>query len=291
MGFWQRLLQLDRKWIFLGIAIVVIIPLIKPLGLPIKPTKPVQDLFNYIDTLGPQSDAIFLVCDFDPSLMPELMPMIQSILRHCLTKEVPVILHGGLYPAYIGIAKMAIDEVAAEFPEKKSGEDYVFLGFIPGVTAVILAIGIDIASTFKTDYYGVPIDSLPMMYGIKNYSDISLVVDISGSSSPESWLMYGQEKYSVNVGLGCTAVSAPSYYAFLQSGQFVGMMGGMKGAAEYEELLARKGYPAGKRPATTGMDSQSFAHLLIILLVILGNIGYFVVRRLERKAGMERRKR
>lgn len=290
MGFWQRFLNLDRKWIFLGIGIVVMFPLIFPIGLPIKPTEPVIDLFNYIDTLGVNSNPVWVVTDFDPGTLPELMPMTKSILRHCLARGIPVVLHGGLFPQYIGVAKMAIDEIAAEFPDKKSGEDYVFLGFVPGSSAVILAIGIDIETTFRYDYYGVPIDSLPLLEGVKNYSDISIVVDVSGTISPEYWLRYAQERYGVDVGVGCTAVSAPSYYVFLQSGQFVGMLGGLKGAAEYEELMERKGYPTGRRVATTGMDSQSFGHILIILLVILGNIGFFIVRRGERRAGIERRK-
>jgi len=290
MKFWQRFLNLDRKWIFLGIGLVVIIPLLFPLRLPVKPSKPVIDLFNRIDTLGVDNGVVWVVTDFDPGTMPELMPMTMSVLRHCLTKGTPVVLHGGLWPAYIGMAKMAMDNIAVEFPDKKIGEDYVFLGYIPGVTAVILAIGIDIETTFGTDYYGVPYDSLPMMEGVKNYEDISIIVDISGTRSPEYWLMYGQQRYGVDVGIGCTAVSAPSYYTFLQSGQFVGMMGGLKGAAEYEELMERYGYPTGERPATVGMDAQSFGHLLIVVLVILGNIGYFIVRRGERKVGIERRK-
>lgn len=290
MKFWQRFLNLDRKWIFLGIGLVVIIPLLFPLRLPVKPSKPVIDLFNRIDTLGVDKGVVWMVTDFDPGTMPELMPMTMSVLRHCLTKGTPVVLHGGLWPAYIGMAKMAIDNIAVEFPDKKIGEDYVFLGYIPGVTAVILAIGIDIENTFRTDYYGVPYDSLPMMEGVKNYEDISIIVDISGTRSPEYWLMYGQQRYGVAVGIGCTAVSAPDYYTFLQSGQFVGMMGGLKGAAEYEELMERYGYPTGERPATIGMDSQSFGHLLIVVLVMLGNIGYFIVRHGERKVGIERRK-
>lgn len=290
MKFWQRFLNLDRKWIFLGIALAVIIPLLFPLRLPVKPSKPVIDLFNRIDTLGVDNGVVWVVTDFDPGTMPELMPMTMSVLRHCLIKGTPVVLHGGLWPAYIGMAKMVMDNIAVEFPDKKIGEDYVFLGYIPGVTAVILAIGIDIETTFGTDYYGVSYDSLPMMEGVRNYEDISIIVDISGTRSPEYWLMYGQQRYGVDVGIGCTAVSAPDYYTFLQSGQFVGMMGGLKGAAEYEELMERYGYPTGGRPATIGMDSQSFGHLLIVVLVILGNIGYFIVRHGERKVGIERRK-
>ena len=64
--------------------------------------------------------------------------------------------------------------------------------------------------------------------------------------------------------IGPTAVSAPKYYAFISSGQLKGMLGGMKGAAEYEQLLA-KHYPdaggalRGTRlfTATKGMDAQT----------------------------------
>lgn len=291
MGFWAKFLKLDRRWIFLGIALVTIIPLIKPLKLPIKPTPPVESLFNYIDTLGPESDPLYLVTDFDPATLPELMPMVQIVFRHCMARDIPVILHGGLYPQYVGMGKMAYDEVTADFPQKKKGEDYVFLGYIPGVTAVILGIGIDVKQVFEKDYFGTPLDSFPMLNDVKNYSDISMVIDFSGTASPESWLMYAQQRYGVNISAGVTAVSAPRYYIFLQSGQFVGLLGGMKGASEYEELMARKGYPTGRRSATIGMDSQSIAHLLIIFMIILGNIGYFIVRRGERQAGIERRKR
>ncbi|MDD3733041.1 MAG: hypothetical protein PHU88_11775, partial [candidate division Zixibacteria bacterium] len=69
---------------------------------------------------------------------------------------------------------------------------------------------------------------------------------------------------------GVTAVMAPKFYAFVSAGQMTGLLGGMKGAAEYEKLLGR---PAR---ATSGMDAQSLLHLLIIALVIAGNVGYFV---------------
>jgi len=32
MGFWDKFLKIDRRWLFLLVFIVVLIPLIKPLG-------------------------------------------------------------------------------------------------------------------------------------------------------------------------------------------------------------------------------------------------------------------
>ena len=73
------------------------------------------------------------------------------------------------------------------------------------------------------------------------------------------------------------AVGAPKYYSFVQAGQFVGLLGGMKGAAEYEILI---GEPAN---AVLGMGAQSLVHLLIIAMVILGNVGFFASRRNKRR--------
>jgi hypothetical protein len=63
---------------------------------------------------------------------------------------------------------------------------------------------------------------------------------------------------------------ATSFYPFLSAGQMVGLLGGLKGAAEYEMLIDKPGM--GQR----GMDAQSVCHLVIILLVIAGNVGYFM---------------
>ena len=70
---------------------------------------------------------------------------------------------------------------------------------------------------------------------------------------------------------------APKFYAYVSSGQFVGLLGGMRGAAEYEILIGEEA------DAVTGMQAQSLVHLLIIALVILGNVGFFLGRGRIRK--------
>ena len=75
------------------------------------------------------------------------------------------------------------------------------------------------------------------------------------------------------VGAGITAVMATDLYPYLQTKQIVGLVNGLKGAAEYEHLIGH--HEMGVR----GMAAQSIAHLWIILLVIVGNIAYFVSRR------------
>ena len=71
---------------------------------------------------------------------------------------------------------------------------------------------------------------------------------------------------------GCTAVSAPEYYAYMSTNQLTGLLGGLAGAAEYEQLVEVKG------TATRGMDGQSLAHLAIIFFILLGNVLQFFGR-------------
>jgi hypothetical protein len=254
--FWIRFLKLDRRWVFLMMGLAVLVPLVARL---------------------------LVAFDFAPDTEPELMPMATAILRHCFAKGIRVIIYGGLYPQGAGMAQLALEEVTAEY-DVTSGVDYVFLGYIPGAGAVILSMGEDIKGTFERDYYGVQLDSLPMLSRVRNYDDVPLMIDISGSSVPILWVLYAGARYGQEVGVGTTAVSAAQYYPFLQTGQFVGMLGGLKGAAEYEKLNEDAGIRQARKRASIGMGSQSIAHILMIALILLGNIGYFITQR-KRRSG------
>ena len=59
-------------------------------------------------------------------------------------------------------------------------------------------------------------------------------------------------------------------------------MEGMRGAAEYEVLVERAGYWPKYGDAVKGMDSQSATHILILLLIVIGNAGYFLGRKKKR---------
>ncbi|TET81837.1 hypothetical protein E3J38_03220 [candidate division TA06 bacterium] len=277
MGFWDRFLKMDRRWVFLMIGLSVLLPLVAGMSMPTRVTPPVQNLFDAINAIEPEGKPLLLSFDFDPSTEPELLPMATAILRNCFAKKIKVILYGGLYPQGVGMAQLALEEVSEEF-DVESGVDYAFLGYVPGVGAVVLSMGEDIKRTFERDYYGVDLDSLPLLENVRNYEDIPLVVDLSGSSIPILWVLYAGARYQQQVGVGTTAVSAAQYYPWLQTGQFVGMLGGLKGAAEYEKLNDQMGVRQARKRATIGMGSQSIAHLLIIVLIVLGNVGYFITR-------------
>jgi hypothetical protein len=289
-GFWDRLQRIDRRWIYAVIWLVVMLPLIFPFGIKPKAMPPVSRLFSYIDTM-PEDKALVISIDYTPDTQAELHPMTIALLRHAFATGRRVgMLATAVYG--LGLGEEALRQVAAEFNEKAkthedsiiNGEDYVFWGWSTPFLTVMLGMGERITNVFPVDYYGVATESLPITPHIKNFNDIGIVCSIAGSSTPLSWVAYAQTQFGIRIGCGTTAVSAADYYTYLNSGQFTGMLAGMRGAAEYEQLLADKLAAAGsplslRRKATEAMSSQTAAHIAIILFIVMGNIGYFVTRR------------
>ncbi len=277
MKLFQYLLKIDRRIIYIAMGILVMYPLVKPLGLGVSSGPRAKALFDAVDQL-PAGKTILISVDFDPASMPELYPMLTAVMRHAFAKNLKVLLCG-LWVTGVGLADRAVAEVPPEY-NKTYGEDIVYLGWKSGVDAVLLGMGENIKSVYPSDYYGRPLDSLPMMRSVQRLRDIPIVVAISaGTPGYADWLLYAQARYGSRVGAGVTAVSAADAYPYLQSGQLTGLLAGMKGAAEYEVLVEKAGYSKAYMPAVAAMDSQSLAHVVIMLLVIIGNVAYFATRK------------
>jgi hypothetical protein len=280
----ERLLALDRRWIYLVVAISLITPIVLPIGLPVTTTGSTRAAFEYIESLKP-GDVVWLSYDYGPSSAPENDPMAEAFLRQCFLKKIRVIVTA-LYPlGGLGLANNSVAKVTAEFPGLRYGEDYVNLGYKDGAAAVMRRLVENIAEAFPTDVNGRPISEFPIMRSLRDIRQVKLVFTAATGLIGEYWITQVHSQAGTPVIIGPTAVSAPKYYAFLNTGQLVGMLGGMKGAAEYEKLLMAK-YPQldeyyrGTRffTATKGMDGQTVLHTVILLFMLLGNIAFLRMR-------------
>lgn len=270
MSFWEKLSNLDRRIIFLLVFLVVLIPLVFPIGFPLKGAQPpVEALYQYIEKLEP-GKVVLVSLTYDPSTIPELYPMHLASLRHCFKKNLRV-LGVCLNPKGTGIGEMALQSVAKEF-NKQEGIDYVYLGYKTG--PVTFGMGEDIHATFPTDYKGTKITDLLMMKDIHTYKDIALIIDLTASSP--AYIATAVTKYDATVALGVTAVMAADMYPYLQAKQIIALLGGLRGAAEYEILINKPD------KGLVRMDSQSLAHILILVLIIVANISYFMIKRRKR---------
>jgi hypothetical protein len=286
----QRLLYIDRRIIYLVVAIGALIPLIRPIGLPIVPTEPVRGLYDFLEELKP-GDTVMMSYDYGPSSEPELNPMAEAITRHCFTKKIRVMTIAIFPLGGVNMAIRELEKIAAEYPDLVYGDDYVNLGYKDGGQAAMKAMGVSIEEVFPADVYGNPTADMPIVRQVKNYNDVAVVISLATGIIGEWWADLVNAQFRVPVAVGCTAVSAPKYYAFFRAHQMIAVLGGLRGAAEYEELVKRK-YPAiaamYQEPqemvisATTGMDVQSIIHVIIIAFIIFGNVMYFASKKKRR---------
>jgi len=282
----ETLLRLDRRIIFLTLAACIIIPLIFPFDLPMRLQRTTQGLWDAIENTDPATQAVIVSCDYAPQTEAENQPMAIAVFRHCFARRVPVLL-ASMYVETTPLSNAALDQVVAEFNARATshedsliyGRDYVNLGWVPPPIVPMLQMGVSISGVYRVDWLGNDTTTLPLLQRIRNYDDVSIVCAISGGSIPLSYVAIVQPRFGIRVAAGVTAVSAPDFYPYFQTGQFTGMLAGMKGAAEYEGAIVRKYETTGIRRAMAGMGAQSAAHLLILLFVIVGNIGYFLTRR------------
>lgn len=277
MSFPEKMLRIDRRIIFFVIGLCTLVPLLYPVGLPIKGTPEVRAVYDYIESL-PDGSVFLLSMDFDPASKPELEPQAIALLRHAFSRNLRVIAMTLWLPG-TGLAEQTVNRVAQELG-KVNGEDYVFLGYSPGVGALIIGMGQDLYKAFPSDYYGNPTKKLAVLKDVPNLRHVDYVVSLAaGTPGVETWYLFGKDKYQFELGGGCTGVIAPGLYPLLRSGQINGLIGGMRGAAEYELLIGQSG------SAVAGMDAQSATHFAIIVLVILCNTFYFMTRRAAARGG------
>ena len=247
-----------------------------------KDTGLVARLDAHLARLRMNTNGVLLLsCDYAPDVGPELQPMSIAIMRHAFKNGAKVVLVSPCGPAAVQIALKDIDVATRQttnwYSPRVEGRDYVFLGFRPGMFNLLMAMGENIASAYGTDNAGRKLETMPFMQGIRNYDDIELVVSVTGYVGvPETWLQVVKTKFKRPLGLGLTAVSVAEYYPYLQSGQIIGLLPGLRGAAEYETATGKPDI------ACRRMFSQVCSHLLVIALIVVGNIEFILARRAAR---------
>ena len=238
----------------------------------------IEDLKAIIDDLKHNEKGVVLICfDFDAGCDAEMTPQVATILRHCFSRGVKVLINTGGNVMSQPLAQQTIDKASKDgsrldppYPTMESGVDYVFLGFRPNAFQLYLQMGESIISAYETDYSGKDLSTMPIMEHIRDFRAIDCVVTVSAYvGAPETWITVGNAKFGKKVILGGGAIGASDYYPFLQSGQICGLLPGLRGAAEYESAL--------KCPdiGSKRMWSQLYTHAFAIFLIILGNIEFF----------------
>lgn len=307
----NKLTKIDSRIIYMLLSIVVLIPLLIKLPTQIEPDSYSQIVYNELSEIlrvdnrldnsnknidkshksrskdfyynTPNNSAstvsgtkkILLSFDYGPSTVPEVGPMSYAIMRQVLESGNEVhtmaLWDTGL-PMIAETKKNVLRDMGLDEKDVKIHD----FGFKSGGESVIKGMLANIPKTF------------PKAEGIiEKLCDYDFIVSFSaGSPGSKEWVQFAGDQSSgecgkkVKVSTGVTAVQVTEllpYVSDREDAQLTGILAGLSGAASYETLVNLEGEFSGK--AAQRMNSQSWAHILIIFFIVVGNIAYFILNK------------
>ena len=281
-----KLGQIDRRFIFLLIGLSVLIPLLKPgwVNIPIKTTSNSKIVFDELNNLK-AGDKVLVSFEYGASTKPEIHPMSVAVLQHLFANGVKVYTVP-LWPEGLMMAKFALEEVlSSNLFQVEEHIDYVSLPYKAGGEIIIRGIATDMRSIFTQDVNNILLKDIPMMNNVNNITDFDFVFDLSaGVPGNAEWVQFACDEYNIPLSSGCTSIMVTDAIPYVESGQIRGILAGMPGAAEYEQMVFKylndsKNIPVAPGKATSRMSAQSIAHLLMVIFILFGNISYYLIRR------------
>ncbi len=270
-----KLGKIDRRVLYILMVVLLLWPLIKPLGLPVSVSSWTRQTYDRIEALK-AGDRVIIDFDYPAGGMADVHPQTLAVFNHLMKRNIRVICI-----AFVDQGASIADGIIRswEAQGKKYGEDFVHLGYLAGGETAMSAFANNIPKAVPTDFRGKPASSLPIMDGLKTAGDAQMLMYFTTALLPETWIRQTSQWKLPIIG-GVITVMGPQGEPFLQSGQLAGLLVGMRCGAEYEVISKAPG------PAVAAMDAQSIGHLLIIVFIIFGNIAYFAERQSRKRSGL-----
>lgn len=287
MHWSDRLQRFDRRWIFVIMALAIVIPLYVPIGLPIKARPMTKAAFNAVEELH-AGDVVLVSMDLDPASTAELEPYYRAVILQLKRKGVKLAFTTLWYQAPPLVQRWLRETVdVAIAPAGTPGydglpdrpyvrnQDYVYLGFREGKQNIILGMGANLPGVFggKTDD-GTPLAEIPWLRNIHGLGDFKLLVLVSGGApGAKEYVQFAQNRYDLRMVAVTTAVSVTDLAPYYQAGQLLGIVAGLAGSAEYEVMVGKPSI------GVQGADVLNAGHGVVIIAIVLGNLAYFASRR------------
>jgi hypothetical protein len=272
MTIFEKLQRIDRRIMYLLLAVVIASPLIWGMDLPIMVSPAVEGVYNAVEKM-PREQMGLIIIYWGSGTIAENRPQVEALMRHFMmrNKRFAVL---AFDPQGSQFSYDSAKIISAEL-HKTYGRDWVHWGYRPPANLIPLLQSLphDVQKAIGTDVNGTPLSKLPAMDNIKTIKDIGLLADTTSVGELDSWIAYIHGPYRTPIVYGPTAVMTADAFNSLDAGQIDGLLPGMQGAAAYEHMLGRKDF------ATRATGALSSSHLLIIALIILGNIGYLSSRK------------
>lgn len=268
-SIWTKMTEIDRRYLYWVIFLMLAVPYLNPLGLPVPVTETTKALYDKIETMGPKNVALFSIAG-GVSAWAEIQPAMVAVMKHLVKREIKVVVWG-----FFTDQDLTVDMIVSSVPELKTkykyGEDWVYMGYIAGGETAVAQLASDVHAVFKADRYGTPIDKLPLIMRVKSAKDIDIVLTIDTGS----YITYYIRHWNVGKGtpVAEVGIAMQADYLVYYPVNLIAVLIGVRGGAEYEKLIGQLG------DGTVRMDAINVSHVLFIAAIIMANLGYVMTRR------------
>lgn len=225
---------------------------------------------------------MLIAADWGPSTKAENLPQTEVLIEHLMRRRLPFALITNV-PDAEAFMRALPEDVAKRLNKEDArekweyGKDWVNLGYQPGWGIMIqkLAAATDFHQALGTDARGTPLSEIPCMRTVKNIKNVKLLAEFTGLVGAfDAWVQFFQTaEYRPPMAHGCTSITIPEAYIYLDSGQIVGLHEGIAGAAAYSSMLSEQNEKRGSDSAIVTNTALAVAHVVVIFLIIVGNVG------------------
>jgi hypothetical protein len=268
-GIWHRLQRIDRRIIYWILFIVLMIPFIRPLGLPVAIGPQATDLYNGLRSVK-AGEVVVINISSGVSAWAECLPSLVAAVKILNQQEAKII----FWTTFVDgqLTYEAIVNRVTTLQQRTYGTDYVYLGYYAGGESGVAQLAKDMRSLFTADYQGKAIDTLPIMDNVNTAQDIRMVLSSDTGDVADYFIRQWRIPFGVPLAEIGIAMNFSAYQPHYQAGILFGLSNGSRGGAELEKLLGQFG------DATITMDAINSSHLLVIVAIILANLGYLATR-------------
>jgi len=272
----EKLSNLDGRIVYGILLVSMVLPLLNPLGLPLTTPAETVAMYDMIESM-PEGSPIVFSMDCGAAGFDEISPGATAVISHMARKGLRVI---GV--SFVEAGSDLLNKLfdASLMSGKEYGKDYVNLGYLAGGENAMAAAAKDLRAMYPVDFSGSPTSGMQVLSGVNSFTDVKMVIcAATGSPGIPEWIRQVGDPLKVPIATVVIAGLVADYAPYLQAKQLVGLVPGLRGAAGYEGLIGILGR------GMAGIDAQSVAHLVILLLVVLGNAVYFANKRKSSEKG------
>jgi hypothetical protein len=265
----RRLRRLDRRWLYLGVLLVTVVGTLRPPRLDPRPSPETRAAYELAQSLAPGA-GVFIYVEYGLGSSEELDPMLAAVLGHLASRGARVVM-AARSPESAQIAEAVMTSVAARFPEYNAGygRTWVNLGYRPAPDVALRAATTGIAAAYnQIDYAGRPLAGMPILQALPvlDHRHFSLAYAFDSGDGFAAMIYYVGTPTGVPVAIGAISMEVPVLQPYLAAGQLAAVIGGARGAAEYEALA---GQP---ERADVLVGASALAAVYVLAVMLVGNL-------------------